>query len=371
MKVITVTTYNVYNYGAVLQAYALQQYLKEHGFETELLNYQPEYLTRKYNYRWINPESGMDKLFITRCLYRVMKWTQRQLTIKRKHAFDNFIHDKLLQTRLYTSKEEIYLAPPSANLYIVGSDQIWNTFYETGRDSVFYLDFVKKAAKASYAASFSYLNIEENIKPLIKKWLSDFKGISVREYHGMQILEELSLPGEWVLDPVFLLDNDKWKNLMKPFHKKEPFLLIYDFEGNQDLKVFAKKYAKKKNLKIYSINDTYPLFYADMNFSNEGPDGFLSLIYNCDAFVSNSFHGTAFSIIFSKPVYVFNRNRHMVNSRMESLMTLFDIKDCIIQNECDYDKVIEKEWDFNRISDIRRRALTKSLSYLNTVLNSI
>ena len=361
-------SYNVYNYGAALQAYALQQYLLDRGHDTELLNYQPEYLTRKYNYKWVNPESKMSRYMATRFIYRILKFLQRQTTLKRKKAFDVFIKDRLKQTSIYTNSEQVRNNPPNADAYIVGSDQIWNTFYETGRDGVFYLDFVKKARKISYAASFSYVEIEEQLKPQLKTWLSDFNAISVREFHGIDILKELGLDGTWVLDPVFMLKEEKWKQIMSPFIKEEKYLLVYDFEGNDEIKSFAKKYANHFGLKIYSINDTYPRLYADRNFSSAGPSEFLSLIYYCEAFVSNSFHGTAFSIIFNKPVFVFNRHRHKVNSRMESLMTLFELKDCILEKGYDFESAINRKWNFERINRTKEKTIAGSIEFLNNSL---
>ena len=95
--------------------------------------------------------------------------------------------------------------PPVADRYIVGSDQVWNTFYETGRDGAFYLDFVQSGDRISYAASFSHVEIDDIWKNFIKEKLLKFKAVSVREYHGLKILESMGIKGSWVLDPVFLL----------------------------------------------------------------------------------------------------------------------------------------------------------------------
>ena len=369
MKIKTLTTYNVYNYGASLQAYALMTYLTNKGNDVEIINYQPDYLTRRYDYKWVNPESSMSRYAITRFVYRILKFLQRQTTLGRKKKFDCFNHHALKETKeVYHTFEELRQRPPEADLYIVGSDQIWNVFYEAGRDPAFYLDFVRKGKKASYAASFSYLNIDETNKLRIKQSLQTFTSVSVREYQGLEILDDMDIKGTWVLDPVFLLSTEEWRSQMSDFNKKEPYLLVYDFEGNKKLETFAKKYAKKKQLKIYSINDTYPRWYADRNFNSAGPREFLSLIYNCDAFVSNSFHGTAFSIIFHKPVFVFNRHRHKVNSRMESLMTLFGLKDFILEDEKNYSKVIGTSFDFSTIEQIKCEELRKSKEFLERLL---
>lgn len=371
MRIITVTTYNVYNYGAALQAYALQKYLMSLGHEVLLLNYQPDYLRRKYDYRWVNPESSLSKYAITRYVYRVAKYFQRQFTLKRKEAFDSFIANELQQTDLYTCHSEIYNNFPEADAFIVGSDQVWNCFYEAGRDSVFYLDFVKDAKKASYAASFSYMQIGEEFKQKIRKWLSDFDAISVREYHGVNFLDELNLKSEWVLDPVFLLNKDEWLGKIQSSPSLERYLLVYDFEGNADLKCFTKRYAKAKGLKIFSINDTYPRLYADKNFSDEGPWGFLSLLMNCSVFISNSFHGTAFSILFHKDFFVFGRQRHAVNSRMESLLKMFHLEERFVYDNMDLSSFNKLEIDWCEVDRIKDSYLCASKSFLDNFINAM
>lgn len=300
MKIKTLTTFDVYNYGASLQAYALMRFLTENGNDVEIIDYQPEYLTRKYNYKWVNPESPLSRNAITRTLYRFMKYVQRQTTLKRKRSFDKFHNDYLKRTsKRYYTPQDLQEYPPEADTYIVGSDQVWNVFYETGRDDSFFLSFVDAGKKIAYAASFSYLDLDDFQQKRIRKLLLSFSAIGVREYHGAQLLDKLNLESTWVLDPVFLLSKECWGNLVDKYESKDQYLLVYDFENNKEIKLFAEKYAEKHNLKIYSINDTYPCMYADKNFNDAGPLEFLSLIQGCSAFVSNSFHGTAFSIMFS------------------------------------------------------------------------
>lgn len=108
------------------------------------------------------------------------------------------------------------------------------------------MEFVQKGKKASYAASFSYLNIDDKNLKRIQESLKKFQAVSVREYHGLEILNKIGIQGTWVLDPVFLLSKEDWIKLMSPFTKTENFLLIYDFEKNNELKEFALQYAKEK-----------------------------------------------------------------------------------------------------------------------------
>jgi hypothetical protein len=370
MKIKTLTTYDVYNYGASLQAYALMTYLSNLGNDVEIINYQPDYLTRKYDYKWVNPESSMSRHVATRVIYRILKFLQRQTTIGRKRAFDQFTRDWLRVTKCrYSSFDELKANPPEADLYIAGSDQIWNVFYEAGRDPAFYLEFVKQGRRASYAASFSYLDIDEGNLKRISDSLHKFTAISVRERHGLELLSQMGLNGTWVLDPVFLLPVTEWECLANIEIPSDKYLLVYDFERNSALQNFARIYAQRKGLKIYSINDTYPLPYADRNFNCAGPREFVGLIRQCAAFVSNSFHGTAFSILFHKPVFVFNRHRHKVNSRMESLLGLFELDDCLINSQECAEKALERKFDYDKIENIKKRELAHSMNFLEKLLS--
>lgn len=370
MKIKTLTTYDVYNYGASLQAYALMTYLSTLGHEVEIINYQPDYLTRKYDYKWVNPESPMSRHAATRVLYRILKFLQRQTTMGRKRAFDQFTRGWLRTTDCrYNSFEELNANPPKADLYIVGSDQIWNVFYEAGRDPAFYLEFVQQGKRASYAASFSYLDIDEANMKRIGDSLHKFTAISVRERQGLELLSQMRLNGTWVLDPVFLLPVGEWERLANIEKPSDKYLLVYDFERNSALQDFARIYAQRKGLKIYSINDTYPLLYADRNFNSAGPREFVGLIRHCAAFVSNSFHGTAFSILFHKPVFVFNRHRHKVNSRMESLLGLFELDDCLISSSVCAEKAMERKFDYDKIENIKKRELVRSVNFLDKLLS--
>lgn len=372
MKIKTITTWADYNYGASLQAYALTSYLKKRGHSVEMINYLPPYQTHMYDYMWVNPESKASKNFLTRWIYRCAKFIQRITTLDRKRVFDEFNFKILpLTSTCYHSFEDLCLNPPIADLFIVGSDQVWNVLYDAGNDLSFYLEFVKNGRKASYAASFSFLNIDEQNKQRIKKSLETFYGVSVREYHGQELLKTMDIHSTWVLDPVFLLSIEDWNKLANSktciVENDEFYLLVYDFEGNDELRRFAIQYAKKHNLKIFAIVDKHPLSYANKNFKKAGPLEFIQMISRCKAFVSNSFHGTAFSIMYHKPVFVFNRHRHKVNSRMESLLYAFDLRKCLLDSHENFEEVSTMEFDWNKVEILRKEHLKRSFNFLTTL----
>lgn len=370
MKICTITSHDAYNYGASLQAYALMSYLQQQGYDVSIIDYKPEYTTRRYNYMWVNPESGFHKYWMTRAVYRILKFIQRQFTLKRKKAFDKFTHEYLNLTRKYESNDELKQDPPLADAYIVGSDQVWNSFYDAGKDPAFYLDFAPaESLRISYAASFSITSLPIESKLFARENLQKLNSIAVREEHALAILNDLGLEGTWVLDPTFLLPVELWKKMLVPFFKKEPYLLIYDFEGNKLLKKFAIHLAQQKGIKIYAINDTYPLTYADKNFGKAGPKEFITLIYHCDYFISNSFHGSVFSILFNKRFFIFPRNRHKVNSRMESLLKMFEKTELLISNEEQFNTALNSHNDPSKTQRIIEKYLAISKEYLKRSLS--
>lgn len=326
MRIKTITCHDVYNVGASLQAYALAAYLRELGHEVEIIDYKPDYLSNHYRLFGLN-NPAYDKPFL-REAYQIAKFPERLRArfSKRKKEYDRFTRKLLPITEVrYTSNEELKCHPPVADVYFAGSDQIWNTLFKNGRDPAFYLDFVPEGRiKAVYAASFATEEIESGWEPQIRKWLSALDYISVRESSGVKLAEKMGASGiVQVLDPVFLLGADQWRSIEKDMRLNEPYLLLYDFDRNPVLSEFAKDIAKKNSWKIYSIlsNDC-----CDRCFVQEGPQAFVSLVYHAEFVVSNSFHATAFSLIFHKQFVVFER-KEGINTRMRDMVDLAGISD--------------------------------------------
>ncbi len=322
MRVKTITCHEVYNHGATLQEYALLKYLEKLGHEAEAIHYKPPYLSGHLKLWTVsNPKYNN---FILKWPYLLLKLPTRIINLKRKRAFDNFSkkHIQVGEYR-YSSNQELKDNLPKADAYICGSDQIWNSYFQNGKDPSFYLDFApEKALKISYAASFAIDEIEDDLKDFVGKSISRLNAVSVRETSGLNILKGLGISkGVQVLDPVFLLTPDFWKtNFIREI--REDYLFIYDFDSNVEIKRYAQELATKYNLRIYSVNKN--IAYSDKNFWLEGPETFLSLLYNAKIVLTNSFHAVAFSVIFSKQLYVFNRNVS-INTRMRDLLGLVDL----------------------------------------------
>ena len=259
MKICTITCHDVYNVGASLQAYALQTYLKSLGHDVKIIDYKPDYLSKHFRLDIIgNPK--YDKPFV-REAYLLAKLPGRLRILPRKRAFDGFTSKHLELTRRYASNEELKANPPEADVFLAGSDQIWNPLFPNGKDPAFYLDFVQEGIRASYAASFAVDEFPQELRDVTAKYLAKLDYIAVREKSGLAVLDSMGIHNaETVLDPVFLLDSAHWRSIAKsPAHIDKPYLLVYDFDNSYAVKAIAEKVASEHGLKIYSAQRS---FYA-------------------------------------------------------------------------------------------------------------
>lgn len=330
MKTIaTITCHDVYNHGAALQAYALQCYCKSLGYDYTIIDYKPDYLSGHFDFTRIN-NPKFDKPIIKQ-LYLLAKLPERLKALPKKKKFDKFKSQYLnISNFRYTNNEDLKNNVYKADIYIAGSDQIWNTLLKNGNDSSFYLDFVgNRGRKISYAASFATDEIHNNAEDFVKKELKNFDAISVRETSGQQLLSRLGFSGEVVLDPVFLINPVQWDSMIENKNlKKCEYILVYDFDRSEEIESIALELQQEFKFKIFSISPS-KLKYADKNFVNIGPLQFLWLIKNASYVISNSFHATAFSIIFEKEFYVVNRKVH-INTRMRDFLSQLSLSDRII-----------------------------------------
>lgn len=370
LNIKTITCHNVYNYGASLQEYALLYYLKRLGHNAKAIKYNPDYLSGHFNF-WAVSNPKYNENFVFRYAYLLAKLPSRILSLKRKYNFDKFSTKYINTTKTeYKSNDELKNDVPDADVYICGSDQIWNSFFQNGKDPAFYLDFAPEdKLKISYAASFATKTIEEAIKPFVKNKVNNIDIISVRESSGIAILKDLDINNvTHVLDPVFLLNKETWQKIATPVCISKPYILLYDADNNPSIKKYTLQIAKENNLKIISISPR--INYADKNLSNKGPDIFLSLIKDATFVISNSFHAVAFSIIFKKQFVVFNRSEK-INTRMQDFVNLFNISNTILAyNFQKKEKInITNYIDYNKVTPLLEYQIKKSKLFITNSLN--
>ena len=365
MKIKTITCHDVYNYGASLQAYALMHYLEPLGHEVEIIDYKPEYLSQHYKLCVSNPR--FDKPVLKQ-LYLFIKMLPYLYSLKKKKKFDAFKNSFLkLTSDRYHSNEDLKNNLPDADIYIAGSDQIWNTLFNNGKDPAFYLDFVPASKiKASYAASMATDKLSKDIQPFVKSMVEKLDFVGVRESSAAQILSDLGIDNIHVVcDPVFLLSKEQWMSLIdihRPLHKK-PYVFVYDFERSSLVRKVVDNLKKTNNLDVVSIgwNKLHGQLDDSVNF---GPLEFLNLVYHAEYVVSNSFHATAFSIIFQKEFYVIRRSEH-INTRMEDLLGMFHLKGQLVS---DVDSLNFESINYKEVDIMLDSFVNQSKNYIEAIV---
>lgn len=283
------TLHNATNYGAILQTYALQHKLDLLGLKNEVIAYECPQVTNRHKirFRWWNPLG-----------YAIKTRT--------KNRFKTFLEKNIRTSSLVSFSEEI----PSYNAVVVGSDQVWNLTI-TGEDMTYFLNKVPKAAvKCSYAASMgAYTFNNERIQEECLTLLNEFSGISVREKTCKRYLEGCSgnlMKSKKIQvhpDPVLLLGREEWKKFGRCKQKKE-YILLYMIWRQPELIHKAQALSKQLNIPVVWISDSLRYYHGIRNKRCCGPEEFVGLFANSTYVVTNSFHGTAFSIIFHKPFCV-------------------------------------------------------------------
>ena len=364
MKVNVITCQNALNHGARLQVFALSYYLKSKGVEVEVIDYRPDYMRFKEKLLYWPGRSL--KSWIKLFLY----FNRRKRNILRNNIFLAFSKRYIPLTKdIYNDINQLRENPPSANTFIAGSDQIWNITFNNGHDPAYYLDFGSlETNRISYAASFSLSPKEYHATTFVKDQLRKFNSISVRETSGISILKSLGYVGVKVVDPVLLLSAQDWMNSLELEELKEnkPYILVYDIMGCKRIKKIAQKLSQLFTWPIYSVSPT-SLRYVDKSFELASPRQFVQLINNSSFVISNSFHGTVFSLIFNKNFFFINRDDGL-NERIHDLLDNLGLTDRII-DDCVQDEVLKHAIVYDPVNTILQKEIAISKRFLeNSIL---
>ena len=288
-KIVVVTECRrfAFNYGETLQAVALNRVISKLGYNCTTASYEDQ---RSAFNLWF--KQNLKKYGITALKFELFRIKYMNNLMKRS-----------------SKKEEFYDILKDAAAVVCGSDCIW---YEKCYNSVLFLNFPKiHIPKIAYAPSLRD-DIVNNVvyKQRVARWLKDFRCISTRERGGSKIIEEISGRSvTTVLDPTFLISQNEWNQMCGKGLIKTPYILIYLLGKTRCMEDIVRQiqqqYAGRKIIWIkMEKNDGY--FTGD-SVANIGPAEFISLIRYAEVVLTDSFHGTVFSIIYQKPLYVVKR----------------------------------------------------------------
>jgi len=299
-KRIGIFTYMLNNYGAVLQAFALQFYLRSHSdHNIEVIDFTTKQHLRDDRVFKRQSRNQIKNLVLS--IWIFIHYFELSRRRKRTHYFKktyiNF-------SRRFSTVEEVTCTPPVEDVYVSGSDQVFNI--NSAFSDVYYLKFKKGLArKVAYAPSFGVSEFGNYRTESIISALQDFDHVSCREESGAKFLSDvMGYDVPVVIDPTLLLSSDEWMGLAN-MPKFKDYICVYDLNGRDDLINIAKLVKKKTGMKIVCITSNLHQHYdVDKIIYDAGPSEFLGLFAKSSYVVTDSFHGTSFAILFNKPFSV-------------------------------------------------------------------
>ena len=331
------------NYGQTLQAYALQSVLTEMGCDVEHVCFG---------------SNRCPSMSVSRKLKDFMKLTKSQRIVQSK--FDKFILENMKITIRLNSDKQVqnFITWNKPDFLVCGSDQVWNPY---NIHPFYFLANVgnKSVRRVAYAVS----TCDEKRKgkflehPEIKEWINQIDYLYVRENSGKRIISELfGLSSEVVLDPTLLMSGEVWIDKLKLRTRSDNYILCYAFDLTVEQKDIISKRAKELNCKVkygMVINEN------DTNGEKEqwSPIDFLEAILNAKEVFTDSFHGTAFSVLFHKNFVVFDNGKDEKSDpyynidRMNTLLDLIDLNDRLV-TKVDTNMVYRKAIDFSIVDSI-------------------
>lgn len=361
MKIALISFHNAANFGASLQAYALQYAIERMGHTGEYINYVNDTRRHQYSMSYLFWDAIKQRQFSSAVKYFV----GAPFLLMRKRKFARFYKKYLRTTKKeYTSSQEAAELNSIYDRFIVGSDQVWNPV-NNGRDTAFLLDFVEdQRKKISYSSSFGLAELDDEITARYRTCFSSFYALSVREKIGQDIVSNLiGRKPEIVLDPVMLLSQADWTsltgNLKAP---KEKFIFTYT-NREQQVASFLKTGYKLGGKKMYKLSR----FTRPKDFINPSvrvkywmsPLEFVKVIEEAELVVSASFHCLAMAILLNKPFVAILTGNFGKDERLNNMLRMFHLEDRVLT-----DKMTEKEilapikWDSVNREICQRRELS-------------
>ena len=383
MKILIITVQKAPNYGACLQAYALWKYIMDLGHECKIIDllrpYHKEFIyTKGYNpmiehersvaqnirLKYLRPFKNKIRLLLKG--KNKFATNNSNIQSERSELLFNEFNNKIFYTKTYRSIKDLYDCPPEADVYITGSDQLWNPTQPYALEPYF-LTFVKNGGKRiSYATSIGFSYLSKYTKKKFKSWLEKYDVISVREQQGVEIIKNLmDKQIHQICDPTFLLPVNQWHDMAKKQMENERYIFLFTLGYDKNLYDYAAKMQSNLNIKVVVNYNVIPqtVSYNFSRMKESGPIEWISYIKNAECVITNSFHGSVFSLLMHTPFKVGISNNR--GSRIINLLQCVNAEQCLIE---DYDKHIIPNIDFSVIDKCIGKMQSEGRSYLNNVL---
>lgn len=361
MKVALAINYDYHDYGGMLQAFATQRFLTKNGIDSDVINFDK--LKGDINKRkWRYFLSNIFDLSIVKEKSKLIEKKFKQKSneklksgmAERDAAFDEFCKNHFKVSRAFKSWED--MAKASRNEYdavVVGSDQLW--LPSNIMADYYTLNWVPQdVKKIAYATSFGIGSIPAKYSKIYSHYLKRINYLSARETSGQNIIKKLAgRDVQLVNDPALLLDADGWNEVIsnRPLIK-EKYVFCYFMGNNPEQRDFVRRLANEKGLKVVALLHLDQYISSDENYVDMAPwhvspADFVNLVKNAECVCTDSFHGTVFSIIYSRPFFTFKRFNKKAslstNTRITSLLTRLGLMDRLVL-DMDSKQAFDIDW---------------------------
>lgn len=390
MKTVGIlTVHHYHNYGSALQAYATQFIFDKMGYETSIIDYRsPELFYAEVNCLNYDFPDDRELILLEKKKYSKIKYII--LSVLNYFSIPVFLYkkmrlnigvdlykmwlDNLNLSRKYYNLKELYSNPPIYDIYVIGSDQVWNTFI-TYNNPAYFLSFVKNdSIKIAFSTSIGIPFIPDNLLCDFKKGLCNFTGLLLRETEAVDYVESLGFSADQVLDPTLMLSQDEWmnksnRNLNIPF---ESYIFAYFLHPTDWCYRLLSVIQKKTSLPIVFIGCGKKI---STNTYYTGPievSDFLTLISRSTSVVTNSFHGMAFALNFNKllfSTYRSDESDRSMNSRHRTLIDLFSIESNVYLEKSFDENKLSFEMNYEKINSLLKKYRENTLRLLRNIID--
>ncbi len=364
-KIGIITFHRAINYGALMQTYALQQVIKKEGGEVRVIDYHSPNIEYAYRLTW-----GLNKK-------RIKGWIKWFISIpyklRKKRRFRQFADKKLRTTQSIYTRKNVGECEAHFDRIITGSDQVWNLKI-SDYDTAYLLDFVNEDKKKySYSVSIGSYRFEDEYLPYIQNYAM----YSLREKDACEYIEQITgKDGRVDIDPTLLLTGDDWaKEVKKTSLMNQPYIFIYSVHPQNNMIDYAYKLAEEKKCKIiYLHNRENTALLRTKNVKvifDASPEEFLGYIKNAECVLTNSFHGTVFSILFHKKFFSELITAGGFNNRVFSLLNSLGLGRRILENQVQLGKeiCIDEEIDWSNVEACLAKQRAESIEYVKQIVN--
>lgn len=378
-NMVGLVSVSIHNYGSLLQTYAMQKTLDKLGIQNEIILFKSnpvKQFYRIFNFPFLKMKL---KLYQRKITTRLFYHEIYKGTVIRDKEFMTFKKEYCRFTNQITSREVLNRLGNEYSAVVLGSDQVWNP---ANLEMDFYtLNFVpQKKTKVAFAPSFGVSSIPQKQKEATKAYLNRIQYISCREIAGTKIVKELTgreVPV--VCDPTALLSRDDWNEIRSDKQYLDgKYIFCYFLGANSKHRKFAEEVKQKTGYKIVALQHLDEFVKEDLKFGDVtpydvGPQDFINLISRAEIVLTDSFHGTMFSIYYHKQFFTFSRfadeKKESTNSRILSILSLMNLSERKLTAEEEVEECLSKTINWDDVQDRLNSFRKASLEWLKKSLH--